>query len=199
MRIFENTNMNEHFNEVYHILSDLRADYGNLCPSGVKDPSTPITERDIVSEIYYRLKNFCVEKELYPHTEIKPAPSENAKREELKRLPKIDVVILKNHKNRSWLSSAIKIQDRYKKGMIEARFGSVPVEFFHTAIEVKIQSNVKDAKKDIDTLCGIFERNNSCNCFMVLLNARGLRKDHNQIINYAKEKSIQLIEYTCKR
>jgi hypothetical protein len=99
----------------------------------------------------------------------------------------------------SWLSAATKIQNRYKKGMIQARFSSVPINFFHTAIEVKIQSDVRSAKKDLDTLSGIMEKKKSCNCFMVLLNARGPKKNHEKIIKYAQEKKIYLIEYTFNR
>lgn len=189
--------MNEHFNIVEGILFDLKKEYANSSSVEIVAPSAPITERDIVSEIYCRLKNFCRNADLYPHTEIKPAPSENAEPSKLRRLPKIDVAILKNLKTKTWISSATKIQNRYKKGLIESRFGSVPIEFFHTAIEVKIQSNVRDAKKDIDTLANILEQNKLCNCFMVLLNARGLKKDHLRIVQYAEQKSINLIEYTC--
>ena len=189
--------MNEHFKIVEGILSDLKEKYVNSCTAEIVDPTAPITERDIVSEIYCRLKNFCHSADLYPHTEIKPAPSESIDPGELRRLPQIDVVILKNLGAKTWISSAAKIQNRYKKGLIEARFGSIPIEFFHTAIEVKIQSNVRDAQKDIDTLANIFEQNKLCNCFMVLLNARGHRKDHSKIKQYAEHKSINLIEYTC--
>ena len=189
--------MNEEYEKIKRILADLRSEYANLCSNDVKDPNTPITERDIVAEIYYRLKLFCEKKTLYPHTEIKPAFSRNLSIDELKKLPRIDVVILKNNGHLSWLSAATKIQNRYKKGMVQARFSSVPIVFIHTAIEVKIQSNVRAAKKDIDTLDEILKKNKSCNCFMVLLNARGLRKDHEKIIKYAQEKKIHLIEYTC--
>ena len=182
------------------ILEDLSSEYGNCCSNDVKDvkdPNIPITERDIVSEIYSRLKVFCQKKKLYPHTEIKPASSIKQSVSNLKKSPRIDVVILKNNESQSWLSDAIKIQNRYKIGPLQARFSSVPVKFFHTAIEVKIQSNVKTAKKDIVTLAAILEKNPSCNCFMVFLNARGPRKDHEKIIEYAQEKKIHLIEYTC--
>jgi len=189
--------MKEHFEIVEEILSDLKEEYANSSTVEKIDPTAPITERDIVSEIYCRLKNFCHRTGLYPHTEIKPAPSENTYPGELKKLPKIDVVILKNLKSKTWISSATKIQNRYKKGLIESRFSSIPIEFFHTAIEVKIQSNVINAKNDIDTLANIFKQNKLCNCFMVLLNARGLKKDHSKIIQYAEQKSISLIEYTC--
>jgi hypothetical protein len=189
--------MNEHFEIVEGILSDVKEEYLNLSTAEIVDPTAPITERDIVSDIYCRLKKFCHSADLYPHTEIKPAPCENTDPSELRRLPKIDVVILRNLKAKTWISSATNIQNRYKKGLIESRFGSVPIEFFHTAIEVKIQSNVRDAKKDIDTLASIFEQNKLCNCFMVLFNARGLKKDHSKIMQYAEQKSINLIEYTC--
>ena len=190
--------MNEDYKKIKRILADLRSEYADLCSNDLMDPNTPITERDIVAEIYYRLKLFCKKKKLYPHTEIKPA-SRNFSIDELKKLPRIDVVILKNNGHLSWLSAATKIQNRYKKGMVEARFSSVPINFFHTAIEVKIQSNVRSAKKDLDTLSGIMKKKKSCNCFMVLLNARGPRKDHEKIIKYAQEKKIHLIEYTFNR
>ena len=67
--------MNEEYKKIKRILSDLRSEYANLCSNDVKDPNTPITERDIVAEIYYRLKLFCEKKTLYPHTDLKHASS----------------------------------------------------------------------------------------------------------------------------
>lgn len=190
--------MNKDFDKVKDILSNLKEDYVNSCTAEIIDPAAPITERDIVSEIYCRFKNCFHDTDLYPHTEIKPVAFKNIAPKELAILPRIDVVILKDLASRTWISSAIKIQNQYKKGSIESRYSSIPVEFFHTAIEVKIQSNVRDAQKDINTLVQIYEQNKRCNCFMVLLNARGRTKDHLQIKQNAEQKSICLIEYTCK-
>jgi len=190
--------MNEDYKKIKRILSDIRSEYARMCSNDVKDPNAPVTERDIVAEIYYRLKLFCKNKSLYPHTEIKPASSTKQSISDLKKLPRIDVVILKNNGSRFWLSDAKRIHDRYKKGLVEARFSSVPIRFFHTAIEVKIQSRVMNAKKDIDILADILKSNKTCNCFMVLLNARGERKNHEKIMDYAQGKDIHLIEYTCQ-
>ena len=110
---------------------------------------------------------------------------------------RIDNVILKDDENRSWIDAAIDIQNRYKKGNIESRFSSVPVNFFHTAIEVKIQSNFTDLKKDIIKLKYIKEQNPNCNVLFVLLNSRGKQKDHAKIIEYANSESIPIIEYTA--
>jgi hypothetical protein len=158
--------------------------------------TAPITERDIVAEIYCRLKVFCNSRDLSVHCEIKPASDENVKPKQLRPLSRIDVGILSDINGRSWISSAIKLQDQYKKGLIEARFSSIPLEFFHTAIEVKIQSYVDDAKEDIDFLKELHDSNKACNCFFVLLNARGQREDHENIKEYAADKGICIFEYT---
>ena len=190
--------MNKDFQSIKSILRELRTGYISGCQQDAIDPTAPITERDIVAEIYCRLKIFCKSGGLYVHCEIKPAADDTMKPDQLKGLPKIDVGILADMNGRSWFSSAMKLQDKYKKGQIEARFSSVPVEFFHTSIEVKIQSNFRDAKKDIDTLTLLHEANKSCNCFFVLLNARGQRPDHVKIQRYADEKGICMFGYTCR-
>ena len=184
--------MNTH-NQIKKILFDYREEYKSLYREGdVKYPDTPITERDIVSGLFCNLTNYCKNKKLSIHTEIKPIPSGDILQERLRELPIIDLVILQNN----WIPAAVKIQNKYKKGLIEARFGAVPYKYFHTAIEVKIQSNVSNSKKDIDTLSYIRKKNKSCNCYMVLLNARGRYQDHEKIIAYANENDICLVEYT---
>lgn len=167
-------------------------------------PNAPITERDIVSELYWRLRVFCEgykELQLSTHTEIMPVSplDEESRHRNLERLNGnlVDVVILQDT-DRNWLSAATKVQGYHGKRKIEARFKSVPIEFFHTAIEVKIQSNPKDAQSDIDKLLAIRKNNEKCNCFMVLLNARGRRKDHDEIISYAAKQGITLIEHTTR-
>ena len=191
-------NMNKDFEAIKSVLSELRSDYIAKCHLDILDENAPITERDIVADIYCRLKNNFYDRDLSVHCEIKPASSENAQTEELRRLPKIDVGILSNKSGRSWLSSAIKLQNNYRKGHIEARFSSIPVEYFHTAIEVKIQSKFSDAKKDIDTLRTLLDSNDECNCFFVLMNARGQRADHDKIQKYANQMGICMFEYTCR-
>ncbi len=187
--------MNKEYRQIEKLLCELRSEYA-LSSNGEIDPDLPITERDIVSEIYCRLQSLFRDAELSVHTEIKPAPSIASEPEALKSLPRIDVAILKNTDSKSWLSDAKKIQGKYKKGNIEARFSSIPIEFFHTAIEVKIQSKPIDSKKDIDTLFQINQKNQACNCFLILLNARGKRKDHSAIKEYSSEKGISFIEHT---
>jgi len=192
--------MNQDFQTIYDILADLKADYASSCPTtDVVDSDAPVTERDIVAEIRNRLKPFCRDKRYYVHCEMRPAPNEKAEPMELKRLPRVDVVILADKKGFSWLAAAKILQDKYTKGYIEARFSSVPVKFFHTAIEVKIQSNVVDAKKDITTLRWINDINPSCNCYFVLLNARGRLIDHDRIVKYAGEKKVPVLEYTSRK
>jgi hypothetical protein len=142
---------------------------------------------------------FCAANGYHAHCEIRPAPDVSIDPVRMKRLPRIDVVVLRDINGDSWLAAAKKLQNKYQKGSIEARFSSVPVEFFHTAIEAKIQSNVADAKKDIDTLNSIQERNPSCNCFFVLLNARGRVRDHDNILAYGREKKVTIIEFTAQR
>ena len=190
-------NMND-FEIIKNILSELCSDYSSLCKLDRIDQKAPITERDIVAEIYSRLKVFCnSQKGLSTHCEIKPSSSEDAKIEELKRLPRIDIAILSDINGRTWTASAMKLQGKYKKGPIESRFSSIPVEFFHTAIEVKIQSNVRDAKKDIEILNKIHNSNKKCNCFFILLNARGDKSDHDAIKEHADKNGICIFEYTC--
>lgn len=190
--------MNKDFDIIRATLTALKTDYISGCQNGVIDPSMPITERDIVSEIYYRLIDFCKANNLQMHCEVKPATDDKMAPAQLKMLPRIDVSILTDKNGKSWLTSAIKLQDKYNKGAIEARFSSVPVDFFHTAIEAKIQSNIRDAQKDIDFLTKIHNDNPSCNCFFVLLNARGQRSDHHDIAAYAEKSGICVIEYSCK-
>jgi len=191
--------MNADFEDIKLILLQLKSEYINGLMKSNLSADIHITERDIVSEVYYRLRLFCSNKNLSSHTEIKPAPSISTEIADLKRLPRIDNVILKNKGEKRWIEDAIKLQNRYQKGAIEARFSSIPVEFFHTAIEVKIQSKFSDAKKDIDKLKLIQDSNKDCNCFFLLLNSRGSIKDHSAILDYAKKQNVFIIEYTSAK
>jgi hypothetical protein len=191
--------MNQDFEKIKEIILQLKEEYISKVANNKFHPTIPVTERDIVSELYYRLKQYCETKELFSHTEMKAALNKNTPTSELKKLFRIDNVILKNIGKQNWIDDAVFIQNRYQKGAIEARFSSVPIEYFHTAIEVKIQSNFPDLKKDINKLRGIKDENKNCNCFLVLLNARGKIHDHNSIIEYAKSKDIPIIEYTADK
>ncbi|MDX2479361.1 MAG: hypothetical protein QNK24_03370 [Desulfuromusa sp.] len=73
---------------------------------------------------------------------------------------------------------------------------SLVMECALSAIEVKIQSKPIDSKKDIDTLFQLHQKNQACNCYLLLLNARGKRKNHSEIMEYANEKGISFIEHT---
>ncbi|MDP3914201.1 MAG: hypothetical protein Q8R96_10750 [Bacteroidota bacterium] len=190
--------MNSDFELVKSILAEIKSDYISFCQYDLINENAPMTERDIVAEIYCRLKGFCNSKGLNVHCEIKPAYNEDANRIELKKLPVIDVIILSNKDGQTWISSAMKLQDKCSKGSIEARFSSIPVEFFHTAIEVKIQSKFDDTKKDIGKLKLVHDLNQECNCFFILLNARGKRSDHDRIQKCADENGICIFEHTCK-
>jgi len=108
--------MNEDFEAIKAILVELRSDYSTSCQQDAVDPFAPITERDIVAEIYCRLRGLCRMKGLHVHCEIKPATNENIGTDQLKRLPKIDVGILAERNGRSWLTSAIKLQDKIIRG-----------------------------------------------------------------------------------
>ena len=191
--------MNDDSATIRGILEELRSEYAACCPLDVDDPEAPITERDIVAEILNRLRAFCRSKGYQVHCEIKPAPDSSIGPERMRKLPRVDVVVLTNKNSASWLSAAKILQNKYDKGSIQARFSSIPVEFFHTAIEAKIQSDVANAKEDIDTLKMIRESNPCCSCFFVLLNARGRVGDHDLIQEYARQKGIEIIEYTAKR
>jgi hypothetical protein len=186
--------MNTDFEAIKSILLEIKSDYIKGFSQNEINENTPITERDIIAEIYCRLKLFCLSKKLYKHCEIKPTTGETDAIDY--KLERIDNVILNDIGEKTWVSSAIKLQDRYKKRKIEARFASIPICFFHTAIEAKIQSNVKNAKKDIDSLKNIQNANKNCNCFFVLLNARGKKTDHDKIKEYAKNQKICIIEYS---
>lgn len=190
--------MNEDFEVVRGILNELRSQYSSRCAVDVDDPNIQITERDIVADIRHSMIEFCKSKGYHVHCEIRPATDENSEPDEMKKLPRIDVVVLRDIKDDTWFAVAKKLQNKYQKGSIEARFSSIPIKFFHTAIEAKIQSKVFAAKKDIDTLKNIEEANPSCNCFFVLLNARGQISDHNNILEYGQDKNITVIEYTAK-
>ena len=191
--------MNDNFETVKSVLIHLSDLYAARCKFDVDDPAIQITERDIVADIRHSLMEFCVLNGYHVHCEIRPAANENIAPDEMKRLPRIDVAILRDSKKASWLAAAKKLQGKYRKGSIEARFSSVPIKFIHTAIEAKIQSNVANAKKDIDTLKDIEEKNPFCNCFFILLNARGRIRDHDKILAYAQEKKVSIIEYTAQR
>jgi hypothetical protein len=191
--------MNDDFGTVKNILTKIKSRYAAGCSLDVNDPDIQITERDIVADIRHSLTAFCTSNGYHVHCEIRPASDETIEPDEMKKLPRIDVVVLQDRKGDSWLAAAKKLQDKYQKSSIEARFSSIPIRFFHTAIEAKIQSNVTSAKKDIDTLKKIEEKNPSCNCFFVLLNARGRVQDHDNILKYGKDRKIIVIEYTAKR
>jgi hypothetical protein len=189
--------MNNDFDKIRSILIALRDQYAAGCKHDLNDPALPITERDIVADIRYSLMNFCKSNGYHVHCEIRPAPDDHIERNVMKKLPRIDVVILRDGENASWFAAAKKLQGKYPKGSIEARFSSVPIEFFHTAIEAKIQSKVRNAKYDIDLLKEIQEKNPDCNCFFVLLNARGRICDHQNILAYAQENHIEMIGCTA--
>ena len=104
--------------EIRSILAKLRSDYVAQCSLDVNDPETPITERDIVTELCGRLKVFCRSRGYQVHCELKPAPDENVGPEEMKRLARVDVGILTNRGQASWLSEAKKLQGKYRKGSI---------------------------------------------------------------------------------
>ncbi len=191
--------MNDDFGTVENVLLLLRDLYAARCDSDAKDPAIPITERDIVADLRHSLMEFCSAQGYHVHCEVKPADNEEIGPEEMRRLPRIDVVILRDDKKASWFTAAKKLQGKYSKGSIEARFSSVPVKYFHTAIEAKIQSKVDNAIDDIDTLKDIEKKNPSCNCFFILLNARGKVRDHDNILAYAQEKKVRAIEYTAQR
>lgn len=189
--------MNSDFEIIKSILSDLRSDYSKISEIDIIIENAPITERDVVAEIYCRLKMFCGKKELSVHCEIRAVSSEDYTSDQKKGSPIIDVCILTNT-DRTWISSAMKIQNNYSKGSFESRYQSIPVNFIHTAIEVKIQSVVNQSKADIFKLKSLYDSNKNCNCFFVLLNARGKRHDHDRIQKYADENGICILEYTCR-
>ena len=191
--------MNDDFVTIKSILARLRLLYAKRCSVDVDDPATQITERDIVADIRQSLMSFCASSGHQVHCEIRPAANEDVEPKDMKRLPRIDVVILRDRGDDLWLDAAKKLQDKYRKGSIEARFASVPIRFFHTAIEAKIQSKVSDAKDDIDTLKAIEAKNHACNCFFVLLNARGRSSDHDSVLAYGRENGITVIEHTAQR
>ena len=90
---------NSNYTDIKKVLETLKDDYIEMWKK--KDPVIHITERDIVSEIYSRLKDYCKEKGLHVHTEVKPKLDDNITTNK-KGLPIIDVVILENkdEKNR---------------------------------------------------------------------------------------------------
>lgn len=189
--------MNPDYKQIEDILLQVKSKYIEQSSNEMYNPNVAVTERDIVSELYSRLKDFCNGKKLYSHTEIKAAPDRNTPLDVLKKLKRIDNVILKNIGEQNWMEDAIYIQNRYQKGSIESRFSSIPIKFFHTAIEVKIQSYFPDLKKDIDKLSEIKIQNKECNCIFFLLNARGKEQDHKALLEYAKLKDIPVIEFSA--
>jgi len=191
--------MNDDFVTVQRVLDELKSIYASHCSVDVEDPAAQITERDIVADIRHSLTALFDKKGYHVHCEIRPAPNTNIEPQEMKRLPRIDVVVLRNGNRQSWLVAAKQLQNKYRKGPFQARFSSVPVEFFHTAVEAKIQSKVADARKDIDTLRDIQKINPSCNCFFVLFNARGRVRDHDRILAYGREQAVTVVEYTAQR
>jgi len=186
--------MSKHYNEIKRILEELREDYMNEWKN--KESSMFISERDILSEIYLRFKKYCQGKDIEVHTEVKPTKEGKRKiflKGDKQKRNEVDVVILGGEE---WFNEAIKHQEAYIKGPIEARFSNVPIEHFEVAIEVKIQSFVYDSYNDIEKLKQISQLNNNCDCFLVLLNARGRKEDHIKIISRAKETGVEIIEYT---
>jgi len=192
--------MNKDSDAVKQVLEKVRADYATGCQAGeLMDPGLPITERDILCEIWARLRPFCISAGLHVHSEVKVAPSLDSHHTVLRSAKRVDVAILRDQPQARWLDAAREIQDRKCKGHIEARFEAIPVEYFHTVMEVKIQSHIPDARKDISSLSQIAAANPECNCFFVLLNARGQVCDHNAILTYAKTAGVPIVEYTARR
>ena len=191
--------MNDHFKAVKRVLAELRSQYASRCGVDVDHPAIQITERDIVADIRHSLLAFCTRHGFQVHCEIRPASDTSMEPNEMRSLPRIDVVVLQDKTGSSWLAAAKLLQNKYNEGRFQARFSSVPIEFFHTAVEAKIQSNVSDARKDIDTLKRIHDCNPSCNCFFVLLNARGRVPNHDQILAYGRENGVAIVEFTAQR
>lgn len=191
--------MNDDFAAIESILAELRSQYASRCRGDVDDPTTQIAERDIVADIRHSLMAFCSANGFHVHCEIRPAPDTSIEPDRMKRLPRVDVVVLRNSNGEFWLAAAKELQDKHQEGPFQARFSSVPVKFFHTAVEAKIQSNLASARKDIDTLKRIQECNPSCNCFFALLNARGRVRDHDRILAYGRERGVAIVEYTARR
>ncbi len=183
------------YSDIRKILENVRDQYRGLCKGDNYDPKLPISKRDLVSEIYCKLRPYCLENRLYIHTEVKPSDYELGG-----KIPEFDLVILSSFEKSSWLDFAVEVQNSCGKGRTEARFSSIPIEFFNTLIEVKIQSRVWDSIRDIDKLVSIRDAirkcGRNCNCFHVLLNARGRSGDHQRIIKYADSKGIEIIEHT---
>ncbi len=187
--------MNDQYKEIKEVLVGIRARYISQWES--TSSRIPVSERDIVSKIYAQLSDWAKGRKLHPHTEVKPR-FDNKSVSNKKGIKIIDVALLKDIGNESWLESAKEIQAGYQKGNIEARYSSIPLKFFHTVIEVKIQSNFENSKKDILALKKIKTAKPDCNCFFVLLNALGSYRDHRRIKEFAKEHDIEIIEYTSR-
>jgi len=85
--------MNKDFDNIKSILLRLRSDYISGVQIDEINQDSPITERDIVAELYYRLRDFYKNSNFNVHCEIKPTPSENENIHNLRRLPRIDVGI----------------------------------------------------------------------------------------------------------
>jgi hypothetical protein len=172
--------------EVRNALEEIRRDYIQKRKPRLT-PDAPLTESDLQAEIFCKLKKLCVGNDLYVHSEMafdKPTKS------------KFDIVIIEGE---DWIKPAENYQGNLKKGNIESRFSHIPDEYFHTIIEIKVQSFFPDAKKDIDKLADIKKRKGKIDCFFVLLNERGKSSDHAKIRKYAKENNVDIIEYTSQK
>ncbi len=105
--------MNDDFAAVRSLLDQLRSQYAARCSVDVDDPATQITERDIVADIRHCLTAFCAANGYHVHCEIRPAPDANSEPDKLRRLPRIDVVVLWDRNDASWLAAAKRLQDKY--------------------------------------------------------------------------------------
>lgn len=185
--------MNDDFAAIDNVLAELPSWYSSYCNGDVDDPKAPITESDIVAEIRHRLLDFCTAKGYHVHCEVRPVFSTDISPDEKRRLKRIDVAVLRDSEGQSWFAAA----KTFQPGQF-ARFAFVPVKFFHTAVEVKIPSKLEPAKEDLAKLKSIQDANPSCNCFFVLLNARGKVSNHDRILDYAAEQGITVIEFTAQ-
>lgn len=190
--------MNSDFNGVHQQLVTLRDAYAAACGTDVESAWAPVTERDIVSDIHEALKPFCRSRGYTTHCEMKAVPDIDTGREISRAWPRIDACILTDADGQSWLHAAKTLQNQYVKGHIEARFSAVPAQYLHTAIEVKIQSDVSDARKDLEKLVRVRHLNGACNCFFVLFNARGSASAHASIRALGDSMGICVVEHTAR-
>lgn len=174
--------------EVTMILDKFREDCRHWSGGAARHPDCPVTEQDVIAEIYARLKDFCRGKNLHVHCHIQPARRPNSNVEAL------DIAILADHQGRCGIEAPRKSAGTSTAHKSRTSAWPVPAKFWHTAIEVALPDKREDAAKSLRKLRALCRRNRACHCFLLLFNGSGQDWNRTGIRRQSDKGKIILLE-----